>query len=270
VPPPECDVWPEEYRGANWKPVYAILFAGTCQLCTHSCPLPRSRRLRDKWTGTTRLLQCTNHPNHPGEIEEVLPTDTCRNFKAKWWRRCRAKSRVRARSLPTCRSERGAKRIPLGNGRFALVDPADFERISKYRWYASPHGRGFYAITLDSGLEVAMHRMIMGPRKGYVVHHLDRNGLNNRRDNLQVCTPRQHMAARGPMGGASRFVGVYRRGENRWEARIRCRGKVYYLGYFDDEIAAAKARDRKAYELHGEFAYLNFPEDYGLAARRRA
>jgi hypothetical protein len=84
-----------------------------------------------------------------------------------------------ARSAPTCRSERGAKRIPLGNGRFALVDPADFERISKYRWYASPHGRGFYAITLDSGLEVAMHRMIMKPRRGYVVHHLDRNGLNN-------------------------------------------------------------------------------------------
>jgi hypothetical protein len=29
------------------------------------------------------------------------------------------------------------------------------------------------------------------------------------------------------------------------------------------EFAAAKARDRKAFELHGQFAYLNFPEDYG-------
>ena len=38
-------------------------------------------------------------------------------------------------------------------------------------------------------------------------------------------------------------------------------GKAYYLGFFDDEVEAAKARDRKAYELHGEFAYLNFPED---------
>ncbi|MEN6577441.1 MAG: HNH endonuclease [Phycisphaerales bacterium] len=101
----------------------------------------------------------------------------------------------------------------------------------------------------------------MRPHKGRVVHHIDGNGLNNRCDNLQVCTPRQHLAGRGPCGGVSRFVGVYRHGD-KWEARIRCHGKVYYLGYFDDEVEAAKARDRKTYELHGKFAYLNFPEDY--------
>ncbi len=66
-----------------------------------------------------------------------------------------------------------------------------------------------------------------------------------------------------PLRGSSRFVGVYRHG-NKWQAHITCRGKYYYLGLFDDEVAAAKARDRKAWELHGEFAYLNFPEDYGL------
>lgn len=262
VPPPESDAWPEPYRGANWKPAYAFIFAGKCQLCTHSCPLPKSRQLRDKWTGTTRLLQCTNHPACPGEIEEVLPTDTCRNFKLKWWRRPRDKASKRPHRT-ACTNRRGGNRIPLGNGRFALVSAADYERVSQYKWYASRHGRTTYAITLGSAGEVAMHRMIMRPRKGYVVHHADHNGLNNRRDNLLVCTPRQHMAARGPVGGASRFVGVYRRGD-KWEARIRCRGKVYYLGCFDDEIAAAKARDRKAYELHGKLAYFNFPEDYGL------
>jgi hypothetical protein len=263
VPPAESDAWPEEYRAANWKPAYAFIFAGKCQLCAHSCPLPRSRQLRDKWTGTTRLLQCTNHPAYPGEIEEVLPTDTCRNFKPKWWRLPRRKSQRREGRPAAAASGRKGKRIPLGNGRFAIVEAADFERGSKHKWYASRHGRTTYAITLDGGCEVAMHRMVMRPRRGCVVHHMDRNGLNNRRDNLIVCTPRQHQACRGPEGGASRFVGVYRRGD-KWEARIRCRGKVYYLGCFDDEIAAAKARDRKAYELHGKFAYLNFPEDYGL------
>jgi len=42
-----------------------------------------------------------------------------------------------------------------------------------------------------------------------------------------------------------------------------CRGKHHYMGLFDDEVEAAKASDRKAWELLGEFAYLNFPEDYG-------
>ncbi len=49
---------------------------------------------------------------------------------------------------------------------------------------------------------------------------------------------------------------------DKWEAGIRCQGKYHYLGLFEDEVEAAKARDRKAYELHGPYAYLNFPEDF--------
>jgi hypothetical protein len=56
-------------------------------------------------------------------------------------------------------------------------------------------------------------------------------------------------------------VGVGRQ-RDKWVARIEVRGKRYHIGTFDDEVAAAKARDRKAYELHGEYAYLNFPEDF--------
>lgn len=263
VPPPDSEIWPEEYRGANWRPAYAFIFAGKCQLCVHSCPLPRSRQLRDKWTGTTRLLQCTNHPACPGEIAEVLPTDTCRNFKLRSWPRRKAQAKKAPRPPSVCKPGPQGREIRLTNGMFALVDAADCEGLSRHRWYATRRGRNLYAITYVRGRTVYMHRMIMKPRWGYIVHHHDHNGLNNQRYNLRVCTQRQHQASRGPDGGASRFVGVYRH-RDKWFARIRCRGKIYYLGTFDDEIAAAKARDRKAYELHGQFAYLNFPEDYGL------
>jgi hypothetical protein len=53
---------------------------------------------------------------------------------------------------------------------------------------------------------------------------------------------------------------VYRY-RDKWAANVTCQGKCYYIGIFEDEVAAARARDRKAYELHGQYAYLNFPED---------
>lgn len=47
---------------------------------------------------------------------------------------------------------------------------------------------------------------------------------------------------------------------DRWKAKITHQGVEHFLGYFDDEIVAALTRDAKAKELHGEFAYLNFPD----------
>jgi hypothetical protein len=261
VPPADSKVWPEQYRGKRWKSVYAILFAGRCQLCAYSCALPKSRQLRDKWHGVTRLLLCTNHPDSSGELREVLPLDTCRNFKPKRWQPRRAKRVESQAALLGPESDPSVRRIPLGHGLFATVDAEDYEELSKYRWYASRHGRKTYAICLIEGMVVYMHRMIMRPRRGYVVDHIDGNGLNNRRCNLRVCTRRQNQGNKRSRGGTSRFVGVSRE-RDKWLARIRYRGKVYHVGLFDDEVEAAKARDRKAYELLGEYAYLNFPEDF--------
>ena len=261
VPPPDSRVWPEPYRGERWKPIYAILFAGKYQLCAYSCPLSKWRQGMDRCKGLPRLLLCTNHPDHPGELVEVLPIETCRNFKAKSWKRPPAKAAPDHSSGPCDESDPSVRRIPLSNGLFATVDAADYKRLRRYRWHASRHGRKIYACCNTGGRTVSMHHMIVRPRRGCVVDHIDGNGLNNRRCNLRVCTPQQNQANRGPRGGSSRFVGVYRRG-NKWVAEIRCRGKRYHLGRFDDEVEAAKARDRKAYELHGVHAYLNFPEDY--------
>ncbi|MDI6450987.1 HNH endonuclease [Anaerobaca lacustris] len=261
VPPPDSPIWPEQYRGKNWKSVYAVLFEGKCLLCVHSCPLSKWRQGEDKFQGQPRLLLCTNHPDHPGELHEVLPIETCRRFAPKRWRSPSLhppKRRVRA---TTNEYDPEVRRIHLGNGLFATVDAEDYEQLRKYRWYAIARGRNVYATAKIDGRTVYMHRMLMKPREGYVVDHIDGNGLNNRRCNLRVCTPAQNLANKAPCGGSSQFVGVYRY-RDKWMARAVCRGKHYHLGIFADEVEAAKARDRKAYELHGEYAYLNFPEDF--------
>lgn len=261
VPPPDSSLWPEQYRGKNWKPVYAILFAGRCQLCAYACPPSKWRQMEDKFHGEPRLLLCTNHPDSPGELHEVLPIETCRNFQPKRWQRtCSNPPKARA-PVTIDEHDPQVRRIPLGKGLFATVDAVDYDQLSKYRWRAIRHGRNVYAATRKNGRTVYMHRMLMRPRKGYVVDHIDGNALNNRRCNLRVCTPAQNLANKAPRGGTSQFVGVYRY-RDKWVAHVVCRGKHYYVGTFTDEVAAAKARDRKAYELHGQYAYLNFPEDF--------
>ena len=261
VPPPESEIWPEEYRGKRWKSIYAYLFAGKCLLCAYSCEQPKSRQWRDKMLRQDTPLFCTNHPARPGELIEVRPTDTCRNFRARRWKPP-GQGKSPADPAPSPASDPAVRRIPLSRGLFATVDAADYEELSKYRWHATCSGGSkVYAVCHKDGKSLSMHRMILKPPKGYLVDHIDHNPLNNRRCNLRVCTQEQNMVNRGPKGGSSRFVGVSRCGK-KWRAGIIWRGEYFHLGLFEDEVEAAKARDRKAYELHGPYACLNFPEDF--------
>jgi hypothetical protein len=34
-----------------------------------------------------------------------------------------------------------------------------------------------------------------------------------------------------------------------------------HLGYFDDEVVAARAYDAAAKAIHGDYAHVNFPEE---------
>jgi hypothetical protein len=110
-----------------------------------------------------------------------------------------------------------------------------------------------------------MHRAVMNAKKGELVDHKDGNGLNNQKSNLRLCTNRQNLANSQKARGKSRFKGVYwNTARGKWQAQIGAgfrNGKlaVEYLGRFENEEEAARAYDRRAFELHGEFAVLNFP-----------
>ena len=157
------------------------------------------------------------------------------------------------------------RRIPLGEGRFTIVEPGDFYWLNEFRWVAYGKGKSVYATrTIISANEtpklMRMHRELMGSPAGLCVDHRNLNSLDNRRANLRLATNSQNAQNRGKMKNTfSRFIGVsFDKRGSQWKARIRSDGKKIYLGRFDSEIDAAKAYDEAAKKYHGEFARLNF------------
>lgn len=150
-------------------------------------------------------------------------------------------------------------------GRVALVDLGDWDLVMQYRWHVIGGRAGcFYAATTMPGgaggkqFTLRMHVLITGQAH---MDHANGNGLDNRRSNLRPATASQNSANRGPgPRHSSQFKGVdwYPRNK-KWRARIGHNGKPRHLGFFEEEIAAAKAYDKAARELFGEYARPNFP-----------
>ena len=155
------------------------------------------------------------------------------------------------------------KEIPLSKGKVAIVDDEDYEKLRVYPWYASRCSRRvWYAYrSVREGKRkrtIKMHTEIMGRK---LIDHKNGNGLDNRRENLRPATPSQNGANRGKnKDSLKKYKGVFKvsRGPS-WMAVIRTKGKGIYIGSFPNEELAAEAYDKKASEIFGEFARLNFP-----------
>ena len=153
--------------------------------------------------------------------------------------------------------------IPLTRGKVAIVDVEDFEKLSHFKWYAHKGRNGnFYAYRRAShnGRMISMHGAVSGPG---LVDHKDRDGLNNRRENLRPCTNSQNCAnAVRPKRSKSKYRGVYPSNgkTSTWKVSITYKNKQLHLGCYSSRIEAAKIYDNAALGLFGEFAVTNFPE----------
>jgi len=183
-----------------------------------------------------------------------------------------------------------------GIKREVLINKEDTEILEYGNWYVTGHQKSRRSRTLyctgthsvrikQEGLEwlgahPKLHRLIMSRilgrplQKKEYIDHINGNGLDNRRDNLRIATQSQNIAnskkARGKY--SSKYKGVYHdRTRDLWGAAIgSCNGgptKREYLGRWpktpQNEILAAKAYDKRAKEIWGEFASLNFPDNVG-------
>mgnify|MGYP006921403248 CR=1 FL=1 len=158
--------------------------------------------------------------------------------------------------------------IELSRGFVTTVDDCDFEMLSRYRWSTAKRNGGFYAATKSNlgGRTAYMHRLLMGLDHGDKrrVDHKDGNGLNNRRENLRVCTHAENLRNQHrKQVTKSGFKGVWpsHNGKRKpWIAMFTKDYKRHYVGSFVTAEEAARAYDEAVKLAFGEFASLNFPE----------
>lgn len=151
-----------------------------------------------------------------------------------------------------------------GQNQFAMVDDEDYEFVSQWKWCGKKDPSGTYVQRTfrvnGKSKTVSLHRMIMKAGSGELVDHADKNTLNNQKSNLRICTKAENNAnSKSRKDSTSKYLGVsWNTRTSKWVAAIQKEKVIKHLGYFEDEILAAKAYDKKATELFGKFANLNF------------
>ena len=100
--------------------------------------------------------------------------------------------------------------------------------------------------------------------KDETVDHIDGNGLNNDLSNLRICTHLENMRNRvkKKTPSSSKYKGVtFNKRKNKWQAKTTINYKTIHLGYYSDEVEAAKAYDNFTKEKFGNFAKPNFKDN---------
>ena len=156
------------------------------------------------------------------------------------------------------------RRIPLTQGKFATVDTDDYSHLAEYKWRICTGKNTLYAersVHSPSGRysRVLMHRRILNIPRGFVIDHINRNGLDNRRANLRPATVAQNAWNCRRRKNRTGYKGVwYVKDKGLFRAAIVCNRKRIHLGYFKKKVEAARAYDEAAKKYHKDFAVLNF------------
>jgi hypothetical protein len=149
-----------------------------------------------------------------------------------------------------------------------MLDDNDFYAIALlgFRVYAKKQTEDYCRAMVRTSsykgesFSIILSRFLLGvTRPEVVVDHADRNPLNNQRSNLRLCTQFENSKnARKKKGCSSQYKGVYRlESRKKWGAVLYHLGGQRNLGYFETEIEAAQAYNKKALEVFGEFAFQN-------------
>lgn len=140
----------------------------------------------------------------------------------------------------------------------ALVDAEDLPRLALHRWHlVGP--KKHVARWIRKGARAYLHHDVMGSVE--VFDHINRNKLDNRRENLRPATIAENSQNQDSRGGISRHRGVtWDKERRKFRAQVMLDGRYRTLGRFDseDEAGAVAAKFRAE--------HMPFSEDAALAA----
>jgi hypothetical protein len=146
------------------------------------------------------------------------------------------------------------------------------ERILKPLDRAKSRGLKYKYVNLKYGLKQkkhSIHRLILENfpcwfmnYEGEFIDHADREPDNNHITNLRLSTFSQNNANMAKKKNcSSQYKGVtWSKALKKWRSQIEKTKKIH-IGYYFSEVDAAKAYDYMATQLHGKFAWLNFPDE---------
>lgn len=141
----------------------------------------------------------------------------------------------------------------------SLVDDSDYEVQSKFRWFEDKDGYIYRRKQINKVcFRLLLHREIMKCPDGLLVDHRNHNRRDNQKENLRICTSANNNHNRESDQHSSKYKGVFwNKVINRYQTKIMCKGVHLNLGISFTEEHGALLYNKKAKELHGEFAVLN-------------
>lgn len=156
--------------------------------------------------------------------------------------------------------------IALNKGKWVLLDIDDFYKFSTFKWFISTTGYAKRNLKVEKNKWKGsfMHKEILPLKSNLEVDHINGDRLDNRRDNLRGATRSQNNMNKfiKTSKNTSKYKGVcYDKNRGTYNSKLQYNHKTINLGRYKTEEDAAKAYDKRAKELFGEFAILNFKED---------
>lgn len=155
-----------------------------------------------------------------------------------------------------------SRTIELTRGFSVVVDVADLERVSTFKWLAMGAKPNVYAArnVRENGRRrtIYMHRFLLDASSDEEVDHANGDRLDNRRANLRLCSHAENSKnTKRRSDSSSGFKGVRKIG-GRWIAYIKHSGVQRTIGRFATAVEAARAYDAFAISSFGRFARTNF------------